>query len=82
MNPIQRIRSDLGLTQTELARAIGVTQGNISHYEIKGQYMPPATARRLIAVARQAGMELTYEDIYDGDTKPAAKPTARRVERV
>ena len=63
MNSIQSIRKQLGLTQAALAAGIGVTQGNVSHYE-KGQTVPPDVAARLIVFAARLGLPLTYDDIY------------------
>ena len=63
MNAIHAIRKQLGVTQAELARGIGVTQSNVSFYE-KGQTVPPNVASRLIAYARGLGTELTFDRIY------------------
>lgn len=63
MQPITLIRSRLGLTQAALAAGIGVTQGNVSHYE-KGQTVPPDVAARLIDFASTLGVSLTFDDIY------------------
>lgn len=63
MNPIQSIRQRLELTQQELADGIGVTQGNVSHYE-RGQTVMPAVAERLIRFARQRGHHISFDDIY------------------
>ena len=64
MNPIKSIRTRLGLTQAALAEGIGCTQGNIGHYENKGQTIPPDVAKRLIAFSAQRGVLLSYEDVY------------------
>jgi len=63
MNNIRKIRQILGLSQAALGDAIGVTQGNISFYEL-GMDVPPKVARRLIEVAASLGQELTFDDIY------------------
>lgn len=63
MNPISRVRERLGVTQETLAEGIGCTQGNIGHYE-RGQSIPPARARRLIAFAAACGHVVTFDDIY------------------
>lgn len=68
MNTILSIRRRLGVTQTELAQALGCTQGNVHHYE-RGQTVMPAVARRLIAYAQSRGHIVTYDEIY-------AEPTA------
>ena len=64
MNRILAIRKRLGLSQTELARAIGCSQGNVGHYEVRGQTVPPEVARRLIDVAGSRGLRLSFDHIY------------------
>lgn len=64
MNYIKSIRNRLGVTQAMLADGIGCTQGNIGHYENKGQTIPPDVAKRLIVFAGERGMPISYEDIY------------------
>lgn len=64
MSTIKTIRKKMGLTQSELASGIGCTQGNVGHYENKGQTVPPDVAKRLIVFAASKGMALAYEDVY------------------
>ena len=71
MNTIKSIRTRLGVTQAALAEGIGCTQGNVGHYENKGQTIPPDVARRLIAYAALQGLALTFDDIYGCATAPA-----------
>ncbi|MFC3338787.1 helix-turn-helix domain-containing protein [Paracandidimonas soli] len=71
MQPITHIRSRLGLTQAALAAGIGVTQGNVSHYE-RGQTVPPDVAAKLIDFASTLGVSLTFDDIY----RPTPKETS------
>lgn len=71
MHGIKFIRERLGVTQASLAEGIGCTQGNVGHYESRGQTVPPETAKRLIGWARSLGHVVTYEDIYG----PADAPT-------
>lgn len=63
MNRIRSIRDRLGVTQAELALALGRSQGNVAFYE-RGQVMPPDVARRLIVFAAGKGLVIGYEDIY------------------
>lgn len=63
MNPIQTIRGRLRVTQAALAKELGVTQGNVSHYE-QGQEVPPPVAKLLIKFAASKGAAVTYNDIY------------------
>lgn len=64
MNNLKAIRAQLKLTQAELAKLIGCTQGNIGHYENKNQTISPEVAIQIISVARERGLEITLEDIY------------------
>ncbi len=58
------IRKRLGMTQEELAEKLNCTQGNVSHYESRGQSIPPDVAKRLIKVADERGVPLSFDDIY------------------
>jgi putative transcriptional regulator len=63
MNTIKAIRERLGVTQAELAKKMGCTQGNVGHYE-RGQTVPPDAAKRLIDYAGSLGHTITFNDIY------------------
>jgi len=75
MTPIQNIRQRLGVTQSALAAGIGVTQGNVSHYE-RGQTIPPDVAAQIIVFARARGHDLTFDDIYGPVTMPTGSAHA------
>jgi putative transcriptional regulator len=79
-NGIKRIRLCMGLTQQQFADMLECSQGNIGHYELRDQMVPPDVARRLIAEAAKRGSRVTYEDIYGAVTEPVVKmsPRARR----
>ena len=64
MNNIIHIRKLIGISQAELGAAIGVSQGNVSHYEQGRQEVPPDVARRLISAAKERGLVLTFNDVY------------------
>ncbi len=68
---IKSIRSRLGLSQSALAEAMGMTQGNVSFYE-RGQTLPPDVGRRLIEIARDRGLRIDFNHIYGGVVLPAA----------
>lgn len=70
MKSISTIRARMGLSQAAFAAGIGVTQGNVSHYE-RGQTMPPDVAGRLIDFAAVKGLALTFDDIYRPELKEA-----------
>jgi putative transcriptional regulator len=63
MSEFKAIRERLGVTQDEMAEALGCSQGNVSLLD-KGQTVMPDTAKKLIAFAHRRGVEITYEDIY------------------
>lgn len=64
MNNLRAIRKQLKLTQADLGKLIGCTQGNIGHYENRKQTIPPEVAMQIISVAKERGLEITLEDIY------------------
>ena len=64
-NRFKALRERLGLTQDQMALMLGCTQGNIGHYELSGQSIPPAVAQRLIFECAIRGTRLTYDDIYE-----------------
>tara|TARA_R110000822_G_scaffold269882_1_gene392939 strand:- start:451 stop:741 length:291 start_codon:yes stop_codon:yes gene_type:complete len=76
-NGIKRIRLCLGLTQQQLADMLGCSQGNVGHYELRDQMVPPEMARKLIAEAAKRGSVVTYEDIYGSVDEPVVKPRPR-----
>lgn len=75
MSRILEIRKRLGLTQTELATALGCTQGNVGHYE-RGQLLRPDRAGKLIECAASRGLHLTMDHIYGGAPLPGEKARA------
>jgi putative transcriptional regulator len=69
-NGIKRIRLCMGLTQQQFADMLECSQGNIGHYELRDQMVPPEMARKLIAEAAKRGSVVTYEDIYGTVDEP------------
>lgn len=78
MNSISHIRARLGVTQSEMARGIGVTQGNVSNYE-RGQTIPPDKVDKLISYALSLGHKITHNDVYG---PPPAQPKRRAADQV
>lgn len=64
MNPFAQIRKRLDVTQSAMAEALGVTQANVSFYEVRNQTVPPDVARRLIHFAKSKGVVVSFDDIY------------------
>jgi len=77
-NRLKQIRLRMGLTQQQFADMLGLTQGNIGHYELREQTMMPEGARRLIKEAALRGHRVTYEDIYGKVDAPVLTGLARR----
>jgi putative transcriptional regulator len=69
---IVSIRKGLGLSQAQFAAGIGVTQGNVSHYECGRQQIPPDVAARIIAFAKTLDFAITFDDIYAPSAEKAA----------
>ena len=72
-NGIKKIRLYLGMTQQAFADMMECTQGNVGHYELREQMVPPEVARKLIAEAAKRGSRITYEDIYGVVDEPVIK---------
>ena len=72
-NGIKKIRTQLGMTQQVFADMMECTQGNVGHYELRAQMVPPEVARKLIAEAAKRGSRVTYEDIYGVVDEPVIK---------
>jgi DNA-binding XRE family transcriptional regulator len=65
---MRELRKALGLTQTEVARLLGVTQSNISKIEVKGD--PSLSVLARMAEAKGRRLRLTVES---ADGKEEAK---------
>ena len=72
-NRLKQIRLRMGMTQQEFADMLGLSQGNVGHYELRDQVMPPNVARFLIMKAADRGHRVTYEDIYGVVDAPVVK---------
>lgn len=62
------------MTQAELGKAIGVTQGSVSFYELGKHPMPPALAARLIDVAKRRKHPITFDDVYGKAPAQGGRP--------
>jgi len=76
-NGIKRIRLCLGMTQQQFADMLGCTQGNVGHYELRDQMVPPDVAKKLIFEAAVRGSRVTYEDIYGVVDAPVKRKLRR-----
>ena len=62
-SPVREIRRKLGLSQAELAKALDISQGAVSHFE-RGCSPSADTAKKIVAIARKAGVDVTMDWIY------------------
>ncbi|CAN7476941.1 helix-turn-helix transcriptional regulator [Acidovorax sp. LjRoot74] len=83
MKTIKAIRELLSMTQEELGKALGVSQGSVSAYESGVASIPVPNAIKLIEVAGGKGFPLSLDQIYGraGIVTPTrkAKPTTQEV---
>lgn len=75
-NNIKQIRERLGLSQIAFADAIGVSQASVSNYERGTQQVSPDVARRVISVAQERGVTLTFDDVYAAESSIAEEGKA------
>lgn len=73
MNPVLCVRKHCGMTQSAMAGWLGVSQGNVSFYE-RGQTVPPAVAAKLIDMAAQHGLSITFDHVYGAAPMPTPEP--------
>ncbi|EOZ4994168.1 helix-turn-helix transcriptional regulator [Morganella morganii] len=71
MNNLSRYRKKLGLTQEDLAKAIGCTKGNISHYENGRRKADLDMCRGLVAFFNRNGVLVTVDDLFPPKTEQA-----------
>jgi DNA-binding transcriptional regulator YiaG len=53
------------MSQTAIAKILGMSQSNVWMYENRKQRPPPKVADKLIALAKEHGLKLTYNKIYE-----------------
>jgi putative transcriptional regulator len=64
LNNFRPVRKKLGLSQGAIAKALGVTQSNISHIESGNQGISQVIASRLILLAATSGVRIDYNDLF------------------
>ena len=62
-NPWQRFRSQTGLSQTDLARELGLGQSAISGYEA-GDLPVPEVAARFVKLAKKRRVRMDFNEVY------------------
>jgi transcriptional regulator with XRE-family HTH domain len=64
MKTVKPIRALLGLSQVDLAEALGVVQSAVSQYERGSITIGLDAAKRLIDIARGKGIQISLDQIY------------------
>lgn len=71
MNALKATRKKVGVTQTQLAERVGLTQAAIGHYET-GRRMPGLNeCRRIVAALNELGAECNLAGVFP---EPAQAP--------
>jgi putative transcriptional regulator len=72
MNALKATRKKVGVTQTQLAERVGLTQAAIGHYET-GRRMPGLNeCRRIVAALNELGAECDLADVFPDPEERAA----------
>lgn len=72
MSNLAKYRRQAGLTQLELAAAIGISQGAITHLETGRTKSPEfETVRAILRVLKEKGVECTGDDVFPPHGKAA-----------
>lgn len=64
MNRLKELRQLAGMTQTELAEAMGLSQGAIAHYEKGFRGMKAMSIQKLLRILSEKGVDCTFEDVF------------------
>lgn len=62
-NPFQRFRSQTGMSQVELAAALGLGQPAISSYE-RGSFPGPTIAKLFVDLAKRHKVRMDLDEVY------------------
>lgn len=64
MNNIRQIRKRAGMTQAELASAVGCTPGAVCHYETGRRKVGSELCRVFIKAFEKHGLKVTFDDLF------------------
>jgi putative transcriptional regulator len=68
MNNISIYRKKADLSQTELGKAIGKTQGAVGNYEAGIRNIDLSTCWEIVQAFNQSGVECTFADVFPEPT--------------
>lgn len=72
MSNMKSIREKVGVTQAELAKTVGLTQGAIAHYENDRRKPGLEECRRIVAALNDFGAGTTLDEAFPPEIKKAA----------
>ncbi len=72
MNTIKEIRDSLGLTQSDLANELGITQGSVNHYENNRRTPDIDMCREIVAALNKNGASVALDDVFPPKEEQAA----------
>ena len=64
MSNLKRIREKVGMTQAELADAIGMTQGAIAHYENERRKPGLSECRLIVDALNRKGAKASLDEVF------------------
>jgi putative transcriptional regulator len=64
MSNMKAVREKAGITQTVLAKTVGLTQGAIAHYEADRRKPGLDECRRIVAALNLFGASVTLDDVF------------------
>jgi putative transcriptional regulator len=64
MSNMKVVREKVRLTQADLAKKVGVTQGAIAHYENDRRKPGLDECRRIVSALNSSGADVTLDDVF------------------
>ena len=61
---IKQLRTQIGMSQAQLADALGVSQSLITHWETGRRQPSPQLALKIVSLARKHHQKITMESLY------------------
>ena len=74
---LKRIRDRIGLSQPDMAEAIGIPQSTLSLYERTGTPIPPSVGQSVIETAKTHGLLIDFNHLYAGVQLPPGEDRPR-----
>jgi putative transcriptional regulator len=73
---LRKLRTSMGITQSQFAKNLGVSQSAITHIETGKRGPSPALARRIVRLAKTYQIPCSLEDLYPltSEDREATRP--------